>query len=360
MKVLHLPTTVGGQGWGLAQAERKIGLDSSVLIRRNNILNYPCNMSMELEKCNNGISKFIKSLQWVYKVCRSDYDILHFNFGSTIMDLTHIGFGEPDLPFYKKKGRGLFVTFNGCDVRQKYKLMKEVEFSACHNNLCSEVCNNPVWDRRKQKNVEKFDKYVDGIFAITPDLLRFLPKRAIYLPKTISSWDSIEKTAINKRKKISIIHAPTDRIIKGTDYIVKAINQVKRKYGDVIEFTMIENMSHQDAIKAYNDADVVIDQLMIGWYGGFAVEVMKMGKPVMCFMRDEDFQYVDSKMARDCKETIINIKPDNIYDKICEFIENRNLLEYYGGLSYEYVNKWHDPVRVAKMVKGYYEEALIR
>ena len=36
MKILHLPTSVGGNSWGLAQGEKALGLDSKVLIDSNN------------------------------------------------------------------------------------------------------------------------------------------------------------------------------------------------------------------------------------------------------------------------------------------------------------------------------------
>ena len=39
---------------------------------------------------------------------------------------------------------------------------------------------------------------------------------------------------------------------------------------------VVENTPHTKALKIYEEADIVIDQVLIGWYGGFGVEVMKM------------------------------------------------------------------------------------
>ena len=358
MKVLHLPSSVGGQGWGLAQGERKIGIDSKVLIRKANGFNYSYDFNMGLEMCNHNISKLWKCVNWFYKVYKSDYDILHFNFGSTILDFTNYGFGLPDLRFYKKKGRGIFVTYNGCDARQKYVVMNSCAYSACHRSECSKVCNNPKTDAKKRANIECFDNYADGIFAITPDLLRFLPKRAIYLPKTISSWDKLTRCPVGKDKKLRIVHAPTNRVIKGSDYILPVLMQIKAKYQDEVEIILVENMSNEKALSIYAQADLVIDQILIGWYGGLAVEVMKMGKPVMCFIRESDYELVPDNMAIDCKKTIINVTKDTIFNKLCMFIENRSSLQRISDRSLEYVETWHNPVKIAGMVKRYYEKSI--
>ena len=39
MRVLHLPTSVGGNAWGLSQAEKTLGIYSQVLVEENNWLN---------------------------------------------------------------------------------------------------------------------------------------------------------------------------------------------------------------------------------------------------------------------------------------------------------------------------------
>ena len=52
MKILHLPTSVGGNSWGLAQGEKALGLESEVLIDANNWLNYKSDICLGLENKN--------------------------------------------------------------------------------------------------------------------------------------------------------------------------------------------------------------------------------------------------------------------------------------------------------------------
>src|SRR5262249_38314037 len=66
------------------------------------------------------------------------------------------------------------------------------------------------------------------------------------------------------------------------------------------EYVPIRSVSHEDAMKLYRSADLVIDQLLAGWYGGIAVETMAMGKPVACYIPDEDLYVLPPEMRAGC------------------------------------------------------------
>ena len=114
-------------------------------------------------------------------------------------------------------------------------------------------------------------------------------------------------------------------------------------------------MSNDEALKKYREADIVIDQLRIGWYGAFAVEVMKMGKPVIAYINERDLKYVPAEMAKECKESVINANEYNIEDVLSLYINDRKELNKRRDAQLEYVNKWHNPVYVASITKRVYE-----
>jgi glycosyltransferase involved in cell wall biosynthesis len=281
--------------------------------------------------------------------------VFHFNFGSSLIDLWRIGLPLFDLRFYKDPGK-IVVTYNGCDARQKYPTMERVPFSACHNHQCyGGICNSGMLDKVKQRKIAIFDQYADAIFAVNPDLMHFLPKRAKFLPYSIADWAKIETPAYQVGRSLKIIHSPTNRGAKGSDIIMNALDLLKKSYGDKIEVILVENVPYQKARQMYAEADLAIDQILIGWYGGFAVEMMKMGKPVMAFIRKEDLQFLPEDMARDCQHAFIQVEPSSIYEKLCELIENPSILKNYREAGLEYVYRWHDPVYVAGITKSIYE-----
>jgi len=350
--VLHLPTLVGGMAWGLAQGERRLGLESKVLTTQEHFLNYPYDISLRWEK-KGAIGRFTSSLRAFLKY-RNKFDVFHFNYGSTLIDFRTYGIFHWDLPFYPKDKKIIF-TYNGCDARQKYKTIKRVNIASCYEKDCyGGLCNNQQRDQIRERRINIVSKYAHHLFAVNPDLLYFLPEHiSSFLPYSVSNWYDIQPLPYGIDRKIKVVHSATDRAAKGSNYIIQALKNLK--YNHNLEIFFIENMPNQKALEIYKQADLIIDQVLAGWYGGFAVEGMKMGKPVAVFIREEDLQFIPKEMAKDLKETIININPNNIESVLEEYLQNPHWLYSKSQASSEYVHKWHDPVYVAGITKSFYE-----
>lgn len=351
MKVLHLPSAVGGNAWGLSLAERQLGLHSRVLNRSNDWFGYGCDFSLNLENKSKFFQSF-KLFQTFLKV-RNEYDVYHFNFGSSLIDYMSKGIHLLDIPYYKGKK---VMTFNGCDARQKYPTIKRVKIAACHQKGCyNGMCNSGKLDNYRQKRIKKAAKHVDHFFALNPDLMYFLPsEKSSFLPYAIDGLNAIKPEKKNKTKKLRIIHSPTNREAKGSKFILNALKKLEEQFKN-IEVQIVENVPNSKALQIYQQADIVIDQVLIGWYGGFGVEVMKMGKPLAVFIREEDLKFIPQQMAKDLKEAIININPFNIDSVLSEYVENPSLLKIKSEASLEFVNRWHNPIEVAKITKSVYE-----
>jgi hypothetical protein len=361
MKILHLPTLTGGNSYGLSRGERKIGLHSDVLTFSNEYFRYPADIVLFDNVPRNKIEKVIwrplLSLKTVVKL-RKKYDIFHFNFGSSLIDFPFFGLTLLDLPLFRDYGR-IIVTYNGCDARQKFPTVRRVPFSSCHRDDCYHgICSKSfgILDALKREKIKKFERYADAMFALNPDLLYFLPKKARFLPYTIASWDSL-KAGPEKipKDQFRIVHAPTNRAAKGSDVIIRALNNLKNRYGNKIDVCIVENIPNAETLKIFQKADLVIDQILIGWYGAVAVECMKLGTPVMAYIREEDLRWIPAKMAEDCRNAIIMTSPSSIFEDLCQIVENPRILLEKRETGIEYVHKWHDPVYVAGITRDVYE-----
>ena len=353
MKVLHLPTSVGGMSWGLAQGERRLGLDSKVLVTTNNWLNYPCDFSLGWEKKGN-IAKLLSAVQTMVEI-NGKYDVLHFNFGTTLIHAPSLHMYHWDLHYYGRDKKIVF-TYNGCDARLKYESMKLYDITCCRESECyGGNCNSGKLDAQRKKSIAVASKYADHIFAVNPDLLNFLPReKTTFLPYAVASWYQMERCTSDYRdRRIRIAHSPTNRAVKGSGYILKALENLQTKYD--IDLLLVEGVSNSEAIEMYRSADLVIDQVLAGWYGGFAVEVMKMGKPVAVYIREEDLKYIPEEMSRDLRDAVININPYNISEVLDTYLQNRDLLKQKSDAGYDYALKWHDPEYVASITRQVYE-----
>lgn len=349
MKVIHLPSSIGNHGYSMAVAERRAGLDSSSMIIHNNDFKFLTDNDIKIRK---GLAKFYDIMKLLKQV-NNNYDIFHFNFGQTLLDFPKYKLDLIDLNMYKGSK---FMTFNGSDIRMPVNK----EDNPYTPFAIGESNNNYILkNKHKRKRINKIVESVDHCFALNPDLMRFLPSdKATFLPYIKYVWYDIEKvkkTSINS-KTFKVVHAPSNRIIKGSDDIITTINKLKRKYN--IELILVENMSHNEALKTYRNADLIIDQLRIGWYGGFALEAMKMGIPVATYINESDLVYIPSDMRSALSESIVNINKDTIEDALLELIENRNLLNTFSENGYNYVNEFHNPDKLIKGVITKYKESL--
>ncbi len=354
MKVLHLPSSVGGNARGLAQGERALGLDSEVLAASDNWLAYQADINLDLQNTPGSFGKLL-GLTKAFLAVRKKYDVFHFNAGSSLIHSIPHRLNHLDLPFYPSAAK-LFVTYNGCDARQKFPTIRRTRISACQNDACYHgMCEYGAYDSQRRRAINKMARYARHMWAVNPDLLHFLPReKSSFLPYSIS-WDCLDPAPLLLKTKLKIVHAPTNREAKGSRFILAALEKLERIQPRSVEVVLVENIPHREALKIYQEADLVIDQIVIGWYGGFAVETMKMGKPVIARIADEDLQFVPPAMASDAKATIINADPDTIFDVLTACVGDRAFLRERSQASIEYANKWHAPKYVASLTKEKYE-----
>ena len=241
------------------------------------------------------------------------------------------------------------MTFNGSDLRQLVDQKINPYFNLKNGFMKMHS------EKKIHKRVNKILKNTNHCFVVNPDLMRFLPKeKCSFLPYIKTSWFNIEKKRnIHKDKTIKIVHAPTDRKIKGTDFIVKAIENLQEKYS--IDLILIQNLSQEEALKIYATADLVIDQVRLGWYGALALESMKMGIPVAVYINENDLEYVPYDMRLALSESVLNINPETIEKKLDHFLGDREILSKIGGKGYEYVNEFHNPDKLIKTVIDHYQ-----
>jgi glycosyltransferase involved in cell wall biosynthesis len=348
LRVLHCPTSTGGNAWGLARAERALGLDSFVLYY-SDLLGYPCDCNLNLERRSRIAREWQKWLA-VAKSLRS-FDVVHFNYGNSFLSYSQFGWDHPDVPFLHRFGKKIVMTYQGDDIRQRDFCLKHFAITFHREADYNSGVHPERLDAIKRRKLNKIAAYTSRIFAVNPDLLHVLPAGAEFLPYAnvdIRRW-SVSKPVGDG--KIRILHAPTDRITKGSKYIIAALEALARK-DPRVEPVIVENLAHGKVRSLYEQADVAVDQLLAGWYGGFAVEMMALGKPVVCYIREDDLKFIPKGMRDDLP--IVNATPGTIGAVLEALVESKANLVRIGEAGRAYVEKWHDPMQVAKRTMAEY------
>ena len=368
MKVLHCPETICGNAQQLAKSERELGLESKAIAFQQNSFLYDTDEVL-LPKGASRIRFEIARWRLLWRAL--SYDVIHYNFGQTIIPTYRFSpghilwplrlfasaysylFDSFDLRVFYRLKKGIIVSFQGDDGRQG---------DYCRNNFAITFANevgseyyNSFSDNLKRQRIAKFAKCADRIYALNPDLLHVLPKNAEFLPYShidLQEWHPVE---VHNDRPV-LVHAPSHRGVKGTRFLLNATQRLKEE-GIEFELVLVEGLSQKKAKKQYERADLLVDQLLAGWYGGLAVELMALGKPVLAYIRNEDLGFIPNEMVSDLP--IINVTPDSIYAVLKYWLTDGKLkLREIGLQSRCYVEKWHDPLKIATKMKIEYEAIL--
>lgn len=372
LRVLHCPWVVGGHPAELAAAERELGLESTTMVFKRSPYGYPVDEVVWSDGDRVAVQE-LKRWRLLPRILR-DFDVVHFNFGSTFApqrsprdDPTqkatrlreHVYlryealFEQIDLPLLRRAGKAIFVTFQGDDARQgdvaaRFAVNGSVEAAPGHYT--------PESDENKRRRIARFDRHAHRIYALNPDLLHVLPERAQFVPYANvdpRAWEPPAPAGSNRRPLV--VHAPTNRAIKGTRFILDAVSRLRAE-GLELDFELVEGLEHSDAKALYRRADLVVDQLLIGWYGGLAVEAMALERPVVAYIRPEDLAFVPPEMRADLP--VVSADPGTIHDVLKELLTTRRPeLAELGRRGRSYVSRWHDPLAIARRLKADYEAA---
>lgn len=370
LRVLHLPTTVGGNPNGLSRALRSLGVDSQIWTIDQNYFNYPVDRVLTAPQDSRPVRilKQLKALGYVF----GNWDVVHFNSGRSLFStrfldfdgswrdgIRHIANGilelvqRFELGVLRLRGIPYFVHYQGDDARQgKRSLELFTESIAAH--VPADYYPEPL-DAWKRAQIRMLTRHAAQVYAVNPDLLHFLPPGTEFVPYGHVNLDDWTPVDPEPHDRVRLVHAPSHRAVKGSDVIIEACEQLQAE-GLPFELVLVEGLSNRDARRAYEQADVVIDQLYAGWYGGLGLEAMALGKPVATYIRDEDLALIDPTMRKDLP--LIRLHTASVRDELRRIItmppaERARI----GRQSRAFVERWHHPERIARRMLDDYTAA---
>lgn len=375
-KVLHAPTDVGGNAQVLSRALGAIGVDSVDWVHQQGPFGYHVDRALWAD--GDGLMRREwRRLMAIAKALRT-FDIVNFNFGTCLSSpfappprrpvRTVARFGQPlhrvylsllsrvELGLLRWLGKPVFVHYQGDDARQGDVFRK------LHGDQVADRINgdyyHPASDAFKRDMIQRMDAACDQIYALNPDLLHVLPARAKFQPYAnvwLPDW-APAYTQSDTSRPLRIGHAPTNRRVKGTDLVEQAVASLQAE-GHRCELVLVEGMTNVEARKQYESVDVLVDQLFYGWYGGLAVEAMALGKPVLVYLREDDLKFIPPAM-RDELPFIRTTARTIEHDLRTVLTMPRSEVVELARRSRAFVERWHDPRRIAAELKADYEEAL--
>jgi hypothetical protein len=333
MKVLHAPKNVAGQASTISRAQRELGVQSDVLVFDRNRFNYEFDIDLNLSRRSlpfRYLARFTSLLNCLFR-----YDVFHFHYGTSMLPL------NLDIPILRLTGKKVFMHYWGSDVMQ---LDVALKYSAFDLETLGKIYPG-LNDGKQRRKIRRLDRWVNRSIVGDYSLLPYSPG-SVVIRQAIDLSNLPYVGCTCEQEKINVIHAPTNRLIKGTKYIEGAVEKLKSEGYD-FNFILVENTPHSEAIEMFKDADIVIDDVLQGPYGIFAIECMALGKPVMCRIDDNMIGYYEDL-------PIVNTSRERVYENLRTLMTKPALREELGRKGREYVEANHDARVVAqKLIELY-------
>lgn len=319
------PNHMAGILWEYRQGLKNIGVDAKVVVFKKHRFQYPADIEFNFPE--NKYIKFLKRILMIFFYLPKfiyEFDIFHFVYGASML-WAHI-----DVYILKLFRKKIVVHFVGSDIRPEDSLQS---------------------NEKKKKKIRFWEKYADAIISF-PEYSQFLTKKYYLIPLgyNLDYWKPFNSKTSENKDKLLIIHAPSNRRKKGTEYILGAVESLKKE-GYNIAFKLLENLPNSKVREWLNKSDIVVDQLIIGWYGAFAIESMAMANPTLCNI-DEN---VKEKVPYAGNLPLVNTNPENLLENLKMLIESSKLRQEIGEKSRKYVEEFHDSKKVAKKLLELYK-----
>jgi len=269
-----------------------------------------------------------------FKQILNFYDIFHFHYGTTIFP------DYRDLKILRKKGKRIIMHHWGNDVR--------FHDLARLNNPYVYTGDSPP-NKKINRKLKVLSKYIPEAIVQDYEVLPYVKpyyKKVHVLPLAVDLRRFKPFYPDIQKKRPLILHAPTNPEFKGTAYIEAAINSLKNKYD--FDYRRIEKMANNQVISLYQEADIIVDQILCGSYGLLSVESMALGKPVITYIRPDLVNTFPGDLP------VVSANPDNIYDAIQMLLEQPVLRYMLGVMGRRYVKRHHaSKVVVKKLISIY-------
>lgn len=186
----------------------------------------------------------------------------------------------------------------------------------------------------------------------TVDLLLTVPKgeHADWMPQVV---DTAKMRALrvacapDGHERIVITHAPTNRMIKGTRYVMLA----KRQLRGQADFVIIQRQSWLICLTLKASSHIFIDQLGLG-YGNNAIEAWAMDLPVIA---GATAQIIDKmNEVYDGQLPFLQASRETLQARILELIESEELRAEWASTGRAHIERFHEPDAWAARARGIY------
>jgi len=224
----------------------------------------------------------------------------------------------------------------------------KAEFTKLDNGNVCRNCGawNQCFDDRNLLNFQRIRRFFNmqigvGTIDSTQFEMSHLKYKSIDLNLFNPSLEVPEQHRLSATQNIRILHSAylaksgrnwQGRNIKGSPFVLSAIERLMKE-GYQVEYYFIQDKPSNQMRFYQVQADIVVEQLIYGWWGSTFVETAALGKPVVCYLRPSWKHFFLKTFPEYTDLPIIEADTQTIYEVLKKLVEDSDYRQRAGEAS---------------------------
>jgi glycosyltransferase involved in cell wall biosynthesis len=346
MKVLHTPSDIASIPSHTVRGLRQIGVEAHGLIHGI----APSQSSEGLAVIQpyprrQFIPYLVNRLRWVAAFTRAalDADIVHWYYCFTTLPR------GLDLRLFRALRKPCLVEWLGSDIR-----IPDVEFADNPYYTAAYAQGYEYRDfeslensRRRQQQFARAGFACAAVIGMDQYVQRDIFPKVYSVPARIMAADYAPHYPNSSNATPLVVHGPTAPIAKGTAAVLKAVETLREKY--TFEFRLVQGVTRQESLEIMRQADIFVDQFVLGDRGMASLEAMAWGKPVVGYLKPS----LAARYPPDLP--LVNATQDTLADVLAALLSSGQRRHELGQQGRAYIEKYCDAVNVAPQLAALYQ-----
>ena len=273
------------------------------------------------------------------------YDTFIYLGASSFFDFVPRRFGLGVLQFLdwrlaRSLGKTVVVISTGTDLRSYPAMVRELKQASLssHAKYCEREIGSYGWPDAHQKSKADHVQHLAHHIFSQPNMAQHLTRayHFLWVPADLSrlAFEWPEST------KPLVLHAPSRRVVKGTQHVLECVDRLQREGYD-FRFQLLENLDNEQTRRLLAQSHLVIDQVLLPAYGLLAIEAMATGNVVVGSAVPGYGGFPDDL-------PMITSTPDDLHDNLASLLDDRERWYGLARRGREYVEAHHDYRRIGK------------
>jgi hypothetical protein len=297
--------------------------------------------------------RLLDSLASTYKyfICYGDPEVLRVGDPSRLTRWVTKTFGSWELAYLRMRGCKVAFFPSGC----KQEVLR-ADFNEFQDGR---VCANCGWadgacdDKVNAETFRIVNRFHSLVIENSPIESRRIRKEPVrYKSLDLQVFNPEAEIPGNLRMpangKVRIMHSFFDenrthagKNIKGSPFVADAVRRLEAE-GWPVEYMAVRDVPAREMRFHQMQADIIVDQLIYGWWGSTTIESLALGKPTVCFLWPEWRERFLATYPEYERLPVVEAGTDSIYEVLKSLVADPARRHAIGLESREFATRHFD------------------